>query len=361
MRMTRYTLSIVIVLLTLTTSLFYIKVGGLIAGKEQIDKRIEYCFDVATNSTGSRLLVAAGKAGLHIFDLKDGSLQFVSTYYDGGYYRNLKVWRDRVYVADSERGLVVLDISGKTPVTTWVQPIDEAGGVDVKAGKAYVAVYANGLQIFDLSNPDSPVLLGATHTAGNAWDVWVSDGVAYVADFNSGLSVIDVSESTQPKQVGLVTWTEHYQTAEIVRGERNTVYVAASRQGMIIIDISDPIQPVVVSRYRPSRIGNAEGLAVRGGIVYLSMRSQVKLGKGENSWQMPTIENGLHILNVRDPYSPMLLSKISFPGMVEGVYIVGDVAYVANAFLGVRSIDVSDPAKPVEIDSFSALPQSSGW
>jgi len=358
MRRSGVALATAAALLTLAVSLFYIKVGGLIGGKEQVDRRIEYCFDVATDAAGRRLFVAAGRAGLHILGLEEGHLQYHSTYYDGGYYRNLKVWRDRAYIADSDRGLVVLDISGETPVTAWVQPEGEAGGVHIKDGKAYVAAFEKGLEVFDLPNPDSPLLLGATHTAGYAWDVWVGDGLAYVADFNSGLSVVDVSVPSQPKQVGLVTWAKRYQTAEIVRGEAHIVYVAASGLGLIIIDVSDPADPVVASRYRPARVGYAEGLAVRDGLVYLTMRSFVKLGRGENVLAFPTVENGLHVLDTRDPYSPSLLGKVSFPGMVEGVHVAGDVAYVANAFLGVRSVDVVDPRKPVPIDRFSALSQN---
>ena len=46
--------------------------------------------------------------------------------------------------------------------------------------------------------------------------------------------------------------------------------------------------------------------------------------------------------------------------MVEGVHVAGNAAYVANAFLGVRSIDVGDPGKPALIDIFSALPSNPG-
>jgi hypothetical protein len=150
-------------LLVTGVCLFYIKVGGLIAGAEQVDHRLQYCFDVATDSTGRRLFVASGRAGLHILNVEEGHLHYDTTYYDGGYYRNLKMWQDRVYVADSERGLVMLDISGSRPVTTWVQPEGKAGGVDIEGGKAYVAAFENGLQIFDISNSDSPELLSSIY------------------------------------------------------------------------------------------------------------------------------------------------------------------------------------------------------
>lgn len=156
-------------------------------GREDFDRKtMGYCFDVATDQTGSKLFVAVGKRGLHILDLAQGELRYLSTYYDGGYYRNLKVWNDRAYIADSNRGLVVLDISGEIPVTTWVQSSGKAYGIYVEDDKAYVAAHGEGLEIFDISNPDSRVLLSTLQTGGYAWDVWAHDGFAYVADFDKG-------------------------------------------------------------------------------------------------------------------------------------------------------------------------------
>ena len=87
-------------------------------------------------------------------------------------------------------------------------------------------------------------------------------------------------------------------------------------------------------------------------IVYLAMRSRIKLGKGERASKSSTVENGLHVLDTRDPCAPTLLGKVNFVGMVEGVHIADGMVYVANACRGVRSIDVGDPEHPVLIDTF---------
>ena len=253
-------------LLILAVVLFYLKVGGLKLGREDFDrKRKGYCFDVATDQTGSRLFVVAGKRGLHIFDLAQGELRYLSTYYDDGYYRNLKVWHDRAYVADSTRGLVVLDIRGDTPVTTWVQSSAGAAGIHVEDDIAYVAAYDRGLEIFDISRPDSPVLLSTLQTS-YAWDVWAHDGFAYVADFNNGVIVVDVSSPVEPRRVGFVTWAERYPAAEIVRGEGNVIYVAADGHGLIVIDASDPAHP---GRHAKSLQPKGNGLAPGLGRTFL--------------------------------------------------------------------------------------------
>ena len=358
MKRGRTILVVVVGLLILAVVLFYLNVGGLKLGREDFDrKRMGYCFDVATDQTGSRLFLAAGYRGLHILDVAQGQLKYVSTYYDDGYYRNLKVRNDRAYIADSKRGLVVLDISGETPVMTWVQSSGKAYGIDIEDDKAYVAAYGEGLKIFDISNPDSLVLLSTLQTSGYAWDVWAHDGFAYVADFNNGVIVVDASSPVEPRRVGFVTWAERYPAAEIVRGEENVVYVAAGRHGLIIIDVSYPAHPVVASEYRPIRIGHAEGLAVRDGIVYLAMGSDIELEiRDVTIWEVSTRENGLHIVDTTNPYSPSLISEVNFLDWVEGVHVAGDFAYVANTWTGVRSIDIRDLEKPVLVDTFNAFP-----
>jgi hypothetical protein len=279
------------------------------------------------------------------------------TYYDDGYYRNVEVWKNRAYVADTRRGLVVLDITGELPTTTWIRANSPASGLHLEQDLAFVAAYEHGLQIFDISEPDLPALVGSLMTPGHAWDVWVHDDFAYVADFNAGLTVVDVSSPSEPCYVTTVTWARRYQSAEIVHGEGTTVYVAAADHGLVVVDASDPLHPVVASIYRPARIGTTEGLAVKEGLVYLAVGSQIELRRKTSDLEIATtMENGLHIVDVTDPYKPSLLGKISFLGWVEGVHLAHNHAYVANTGTGVRSIDIRKPKQPVLVDAWNGLP-----
>ncbi|MBN1452893.1 MAG: hypothetical protein JW963_17880 [Anaerolineales bacterium] len=329
--------------------LFYVKVGWIQWGQEDLDcEKMGYSFDVAADAIKNKLYVAAGIRGLHILELERGMLTYITTYYDDGYYRNLKVRETRAFIADARRGLVILDISGDIPLTKWIQSDSQAYGIHIQGDQAYVVAEFQGLEIFDISNPDSPILLSTTKTSGKAWDVWVSNGIAYVADVDKGITAIDVSSSIEPHQVGFVTWAERNPNAEIIRGEGSVICVAAGNHGLIIIDVSDPTNPIVASQYRPVRIGWAEGLAIRDDLVYLSI--------GSNFAHISTIENGLHILDVTDPYNPRLLSKVNFQDWVEGVFVSGDFAYVANTYSGVRSIGIRNTSHPYLVDTFNLFP-----
>jgi hypothetical protein len=55
------------------------------------------------------------------------------------------------------------------------------------------------------------------------------------------------------------------------------------------------------------------------------------------------------ILNIADPAGPVVLGKSSLlPGMVEGLTVLGDYAYIAAGEGGLRIINIADPANPIE-------------
>jgi hypothetical protein len=324
-------------------------VALLVFGKLYLaEKKIGYCFDVALDA--DRLYVAAGDAGMHMLDASEGALQYIKPYHDRGYYRNLKIAGGRAYVADTERGLVVLDITRDEPLTVWEQGSVKGKGIHIEGDRVYLAAAWDGLYIFDITDPDVPKPLGRFGMLDNAWDVWVHDDVAYVGDCYRGVSAIDVSVPDHPRQVGFVTWSEEDPYAEIVRGEGDVAYVAARHHGLVIIDVSDPAYPAVASRYQPDPRNMAEGLAVREGIVYLTVGNE-----------RHRRENGLHIVDTRDPGEPVLIGKVHFRDWVEGVYVAGDYAFVANTWLGVRLLDIRHPDRPVLVDTFDVTDWIVRW
>ncbi len=60
----------------------------------------------------------------------------------------------------------------------------------------------------------------------------------------------------------------------------------------------------------------------------------------------------LRILNTVDPTNPALLGSIATPGVIEGITIVGDTAYVADGGSGLRIIKLIDRTAPTEIGNF---------
>jgi len=195
----------------------------LIKGEQ---KFMGYCFDAALNEKGDKLYVAGGQVGLHVFAVRDGELQLIISVCMEGYYRNLKIAGDRLFLADGERGLVVHDISSGIPMQTWAQGEKGGMGLHVEGQRLYLASGKRGLAIFDIREPDKPRMIGRCESPQDAWDVWVKGQYAYVADLAKGVATIDVSDPVNPRQISLVTWDEKDAMAEIIRGEDGPAFCA---------------------------------------------------------------------------------------------------------------------------------------
>jgi hypothetical protein len=321
--------------------------AGAFAEDKGRSQPVGNCSDVAFHEKTGRLFVAAGAAGLHLLEAKDGKPSLAGTVSDGSSPRKLALSGDRLYAADVKRGLVVFDIAGRDPVCTWKQENVPGMGVFVQDRRAYLAAGAAGLYVFDLPADGSPKLAGNCRTGAQARDVWGHGAYVFVADEQRGLAVVDVSVPSRPQMIAVATWDRQRSTAQAVWGEDKLVYVAAGRQGLVIVNVDDPRRPTVLSRYKSDPSGFAKGLCVAAGLVYLANAN------ADNEQ-----DNGLIVVDARDPKMPKLKGRCAFAGNVEGICLAGRHAFVANTSSGVRSIDISDPNHPSLIGSRGSAEES---
>jgi hypothetical protein len=308
-------------------------------------ERMGYMFDLAYDPTRDRLYAVAGDSGLYSFAFNGARLKRLSRYYDEGFYRNLEIQGDRAYIAEGERGLVILDISEDRPSFVYAGEDLHGQGLHLAGGLLYLAAGDHGLLIYSLADPDQPQEIGRYRNLEDAWDVVVDGTTAYVIDEPRGLEILDVSSPTQPVQLGFITWDPVYAQAEVVRCEASFVYVAAGKFGLKVIDARNPNTPVIAAEYMPGPESFAEGLAVKNWTLYLA------IGDEEDGAQ-----NGLHILDVRNPYNPQVLATTTYAEWTEGVILHGDIAFTANPWTGIRAYTLSDPTQPRLLDRFRYFP-----
>ena len=130
---------------------------------------------------------------------------------------------------------VIADISDPGAASTLsVTPI--AGRVDdvaIEGDTLYVASVV-GLQIYDVSNPVSPTLLGSF--PGSYYSVVVEGNVAYVGGSASGVLVLDVSTPVTPVQLGALPTSGHSTVFEVFGA---LVYASDSLR-VFVIDFAGP-------------------------------------------------------------------------------------------------------------------------
>jgi hypothetical protein len=118
----------------------------------------------------------------------------------------------------------------------------------------------------------------------------------------------------------------------IVQGDH--AYVAGGEEGLRIINVKNPAYPYSVGTFNTS--GFAEGVFVSGNYAYVADG-----------------QHGLQIVDVSDTYNPDSAGRFDTPGFAEDVFVSENFAYVADGAGGLQIIDVTDPNHPEAAAQFS--------
>jgi len=271
---------------------------------------------------------AVGSGGLRIVDVSSpANPTEVGAYDTPDVARGVAVADSYAYVATGNHGgLRVMDISNP-PAPTQVGFYDTLGnaeGVAVADGYAYVVGWGSGLQVVDISNPASPSQIGAYYIPGTLLDVAVASDHAYIVDRFDGLRIVDVSNPTTPFETGFYNTPGHALNVAIAG---NYAYLADLYYGLRIIDISSPVNPTERGVY----YANATGVAVSGTYAYIT-----------NGY-------GLEVIDVSDPLNPTKVGVCDRWVYANNVTVARGYAYIADCWSGLRVVDISDPTDPIEV------------
>jgi hypothetical protein len=242
-----------------------------------------------------------------------------------------------------------------TPLT--LERIGQLGGlsnaVAVQDHYAYLNVGPR-LVVLDIANPAQPVEVGRSSPLSGFEDLVVAGDHAYVAAGEGGLLVMDVSDPSAPNQVNVYPTSA---PAWSIATGGNTAYLGAG-DGLHILDISDPVAPAPTGFHgTPDAVYD---VSVAGDIAYLAEA----FSPGDNRDE----RGGLRLLDISDPASPdemgyypmnpLQADEFQAPGEPRGAYnvaVAGERAYLTYRTErqgGLRVVDVSDPAQPVEIGDY---------
>jgi hypothetical protein len=174
----------------------------------------------------------------------------------------------------------VIDISNAEDprIVGSMETLGGAGSVDIVGSYAYVIKYSpTGLLVVDVADPESPLIVGNLNMPGNsAKDICVVGNYAYLTDPANSLEegdetyliVIDVSDPESPRIVGRVSLSESAGRVDVAG---NFAYVTNGRSGLQVIDISNPESPLIVGSVgTPYPATNAFGVRVEGEYAYIA-------------------------------------------------------------------------------------------
>ncbi|MFQ6676614.1 MAG: hypothetical protein ACE5LH_09795 [Fidelibacterota bacterium] len=286
--------------------------------------------------SGDYAFVPAGLGGLNVIDISDPTAPFTVARYSayGCDYGRLYAWHingNHAYGRGRDCGIRSLDVSNPVePVSVgdYGSPefsYEQTDGFAYGDGGRYLyaAIHADGVEVIDISAPESPQPVTRVPTE-NAWAVEVSEdgNLVYAADGAGGLKVIDVSSPEVARVIGEASASG---TAKDVTVSGNYLFVAVGARGVDMFDVSLPETPVLVANYNTT--GYASRVAVSDSLVAVSDWDDVEVLKWDDS---PSLR---------------LAGYKNTGGRVMAIHMQGDVVYSAewNFFRTFRFGEISGP------------------
>lgn len=203
------------------------------------------------------------EAGLRTIDLSDPENPSLAGSADGPDYTSyvdVVVLADHAYVMDSIDGFYVFDLADPANPNFLIahEVIGGMHGADSWDGQLVTAAYRDGLILFDVSQPQSPVETWRIDSLRNATDLVVVDDLAYVV-WESGLAVVDLGAPGGPEVIGEAPGT----SARAIDVSGSVAVAAGGWKGLLVYDVSDPTRPSEVARRETGDCGHVVALGDR--------------------------------------------------------------------------------------------------
>jgi hypothetical protein len=222
---------------------------------------------------------------------------------------------DHIYVSiDQTNEVLVYNISDRAApfyVTTiqtnanLTTPRDYPRSMIVIDNVGYLLLYGTGkLQVYDLSIPESPVLLADVVLSGSGSGarsaMVVRDGYAYIAGFTRYLYIYDVTDATDPQFVSELLYCDETESAITKKIAYDNGHVFISLQSNIfVIDVTDPASPTSVTEI----IHPSVGYSIRAYDYYIYLGRRAGITQSDSgslriySFVQPTITPNLVALS----------------------------------------------------------------
>ena len=281
--------------------------------------------------------------GMRILDLSSPQSPAEIAFYDTEMsISHIHVGGSLVSVSTNILGLRILDISdpGAPVEIASVDPPNQPVDIDAESGIAAITTRRAGVRLVDFRDPPLATEIEPLEDSDSVWNVAVKDGIAYLADLEGDLRVVDISVPEDPREIGRLPPTPYPDNyAYGIEVEGDLAYLL-HRRGMKIVDVSRPDSPVELGDSNAPFEPN--DLAVSDGFAFLT------------AWY-----NHLRVIDARSPVFPAQIASFELPGRPGGLAVADDFAYVVMSNyvdrLGLRVIDVSDPAALVEVGALEGF------
>ncbi len=307
-----------------TKSLVNATVQGFEIGRSNLPVNAT-AYDVAIQ--GNYAYVASGIKGIQVVDLNAPNSP-VSSYYTGGFARQIDIIGKTAWVAADTAGMLVLDITNPFNISQKYNSYQLLNSYPVTK----LRISNNNIFLANNNNPSLAILdntssfkavIGTAYSESRAvFDIFSLGNEAYIAYPGIGVGIVDATSFPKVRKLALPNAA--IPTDTFVIGSYSLV---TSDKGFHVVDITNSTNPQQLGQYNTS--GQASGIFALGKTAYV------------------TDTQGLHLIDYTNPNIPILISSLNAAN-ATAVYVNGNnkLAYLAQGNAGLQVVDLSNPTVP---------------
>ncbi len=243
-----------------------------------------------------------------------------------------------VVLCDVENGFEVVDVSDPTAPALIGGVLGdrncEAAALDwplLYCGWNLTSLQEGGVAVYSLADPTSPVKLGEVVTDNRVYGISL-DGTALYAIGDAAFQVYDVTDPKAPSLLGSLPMA-----GEGVEHRSGYAFVATDGPVLTVVDVREPSSPVVV--WRSAETSSAVDCAIDGTYVYVAADRLYQYDVRD-----PTDVRLVGVIDAGDleAQGAGLGSGLN----LEGLSAAGGSVYLGAMFDGMVVVDYSDPHRP---------------
>ncbi|HEX9746727.1 MAG TPA: hypothetical protein VGB30_15015 [bacterium] len=236
-----------------------------------VAKRLSMTGSYATDVEGDYAYVLTN-AGLQIIDITSpGSESIINTIFYSGSKMQVMVESGYAYIAGGPDGLVIIDVDppGAAYVVNTVPSAQEIESVTYQGGYVHAgtSIYPDyAYRVFDVDPPAAASEIFSYVLDDDANSLIADGDYLYIANGEQGLTVFDISDPTSP--VFEVTLDITGLEATSIDKVNDVVFIGDYSNGLIVVDVTDPLAPVEIADITTP--GYTLDLSVYGQYAYVS-------------------------------------------------------------------------------------------
>ncbi|HPG37826.1 MAG TPA: T9SS type A sorting domain-containing protein [bacterium] len=276
------------------------------------------------------LYIASYTDGFKIYDIQDPlNPVFTGALDVEGFVMDISVKGNYAYLMNLTKGIQVINIADKS-APQYIKDVltTENALVSAVYGK-YLLVgftnYGEGIDIFDLTDPDTPQKAAYIDSLNYIYDMKIKDNYLFTASAWYGVFIYDLTNPLNPVEY----WKRDSDYVVSVDVNNSNLVYADQENGMVIMPMNDDAQPVIPNK------------------LELDCTSTQMLGFADYLY-IPEGRSA-HIVNVKPPQGLSYLKKVTMK--IQRNIVYEDKKLYSSYSDYIYTYDLTDPLNPSGLDS----------